>query len=493
MAWTDLLKAAPDPQAIDAPGRMQAGAASALERQKAAIANQAEQLKFEQAKGLQEAFANGIDTVAGPPDANGRPTVRHEFNQEKFLSGLTKNPSAMAAYKEYAGTVFPQAQAEAAQKAVAETAGPGGGIDPTKVAGAMAANPLAAKTILETARGQQEAGYGSATKILPAKLGAAVMGVQSTPEAPLGSMMGNEAAAPQLPGMGGGGAKLATAADIDSLNSHDRAAKVLALANAGIPLKSTKSADIAAAVNQWQAANVGKALAKVDWFDPSSVVGGVMGIPSAQAEANTALTTGGNALQSAAQGIKAGGLGITDQEQTQDMVQQLRAQGFNANPGNVGQITEAKAAFDWLSNTSEHIDSLKKLVAKGAKIDDDTFANTISAMENAPMVAESISNMAGQKRFLEGIRTSPSYGALVKSADGNPIHFFRSLSSAKLGAQDQKTVLEQLGTIVDTQLETGKAKNDLEQFRMRKAWHAGLKEKPKAKGGARRAATAEDF
>lgn len=158
-------------------------------------------------------------------------------------------------------------------------------------------------------------------------------------------------------------------------------------------------------------------------------------------------------------------LSVQGSEQEQDQVAKLRKAGFDANPSNASLILEKKAPFDWLKNTSDDIHELRAEAAKG-KVDKDLFNSTISALSNAPMVAESITNLAGEHRFFENLRTDPSLGALIKSSDGNPVHFIQSLGSAKLGAQSQEKVLSILGNIVDTQLKTGKAKSDLDQFRL---------------------------
>jgi hypothetical protein len=186
--------------------------------------------------------------------------------------------------------------------------------------------------------------------------------------------------------------------------------------------------------------------------------------PAIQNQIYAALTTQGQGVRSTDLSQTGAGLSNTGAGQVQDQVSQYRSQGYNVNPGNIGKFLDVKGQYDWLGNTAQHIAELQAQIKDGKAIDTETFGNVVRSMENAPQVAESISNLAQQKKFLEGIREEPSYGALVKAADGNPVHFFQGLAGAKLGAQSQKVVLDQLGTIVNTQLKTGQAKSNLDQF-----------------------------
>ena len=189
--------------------------------------------------------------------------------------------------------------------------------------------------------------------------------------------------------------------------------------------------------------------------------------PALQNQIYAGLTTQGQGVRSTDLSQTGAGLANTGAGQVQDQVSQYRSQGYSVSPANIGKFLDVKGQYDWLGNTANHIAELQAQIKAGTPIDTETFGNVIRSMENAPQVAESISNLAQQKKFLEGIREEPSYGALVKAADGNPVHFFQGLAGAKLGAQSQKVVLDQLGTIVNTQLKTGQAKSNLDQFRAR--------------------------
>lgn len=424
--------------------------------------------------------------------------VVHEFDNDRFQQNLQSSPAALDAYKAWSETIMPQQQKLVENRAVAAQLTPEGGIDPTKIVETAQANPDFAASVFSQGVGNLRTLSGAASEVAGNRV---ATGAMATPGglAPMESAQGLSQIVPKQFGDVSAGQAVdeATVSSVIGGDPAARASAIQRLVDAGQPVPPNASdAQIAAATNALAAAKVRALGAGVDVKQPGSMANVALSAsakaPSVIQDALGSVFGDKYALVQKKLGIQGSQLNVTGGEQAQDLVQSLRQQGFNANPGNAAKIQETKAAFDWLSDTSKEIEHLKKKVAKGEKISDDTFHNTIAAMENAPMVAESISNLAGQKRFLEGIRTSPSYGALIKSADGNPASFLRALASAKLGAQDQATVLDQLGTIVETQLKTGKAKNDLDQYRIR-SLKPSVFDKPAAQPDGRRKATAEDF
>jgi hypothetical protein len=376
---------------------MQAGRTTALAQQSAAIKNQADAYELQKAQGLQAAFANGIETVAGPPDKNGKPTVAHKFNQDKFLAGLQENPAALEAYKSYVEKAYPQIQTETANQIVPNLLGTNGQVSGPQTTQAMADNPNSAGTVLSTAMNLQAAQQKSVSQAIGTNLEVGVTGAQGANNSGVGSIEANATMQPKVPGFGAGTAGTTTPADIEKLDAPTRAARARGLANLGFPPASNSSADIADASNRWRAVNVGKSLSGIDWTNAGSAIGGLMAAPAAAAQANQDATANGLGIKSGAQGIQSGALGITGQVQTQDLVQQLQRAGFQANPGNAGTIQQAKASYDWLDNTAKEIKQVTEQVAKSA-MDPDQFAAKVNAFSNAPMVAESIRRLAPSSR-----------------------------------------------------------------------------------------------
>jgi hypothetical protein len=490
--WTSMLQGPPQTQVLDVPGQMQAGRTTALAQQSAAIKNQADAYELQKAQGLQAAFANGIETVAGPPDKNGNPTVAHKFNQDKFLAGLQENPAALEAYKSYVEKAYPQIQTETANQVVPKLLGTNGQVSGPQTTQAMADNPNAAGTVLSTAMNLQAAQQKSVPQAIGTNLEVGATGAQGDNGSGVGSIEANATMQPKVPGFGADG-EYSTPQGIAKLAPSDRKALVRKLNATPFPPASDSMADIAASNAKWQSAHIGQSLGSVDPTNPLSVSAWAAGAPVTAANATGEAIQGGYQAKGSQLSQASAQLGLTDEERKKDLADTWRERGFAANTGNVDKIQGLAGPYEWLFNTSDDIKTLKAQAAKG-KTDPDLFNSTISALSNAPMVAESISNLAGQQRFLENIRTDPSYGALIKAADGNPIHFMQALTSAKLGAQSQEKVLQVLGNIVDTQLKTGQAFSSLNQYRAGAApgWVGDLKKPPPGKK-ARRMATAEDF
>jgi len=404
-------------------------------------------------------------------------------DKAKFYQLAAGTPYGVSAIKAYADTVFPQAQKEQGQRAALQVLNPDGSVGGVETAKAMRENPDFAGTTLATAMDLQKNQFGNASEI--AKNRATVQSLSpgawaSQPTtaptaAQPGSIGGNAGMQVQLPTDAGGGYKGDFSVDEYAKRSpQDQAALRRGLIGVSDELdnpitEKSSPASIASAVRRLQAMQFAAGLPGTDPRDP------LASVEKRGAAMNAAPATGLKAVQDAiARGYSLAGtnlsqkgaaLSVQGSEQAQYQVAKLRKAGFDANPSNASLILEKKATFDWLKNTSDDIHELRAEATKG-KVDNDLFNSTISALSNAPMVAESITNLAGEHRFFENLRTDPSLGALIKSSDGNPVHFIQSLGSAKLGAQSQEKVLSILGNIVDTQLKTGKAKSDLDQFRL---------------------------
>ena len=478
--WSNTLNTYKQP--LDAPGSFLAGRTAALDQQRQALENQTKQFELQKAQGLQQAFANGIDTQVGPPDKNGNPTVTHVFNQDKFLAGLKSlSTSAQLAYKEYVEKAYPQAQTEAASQMVAETQGQGGSLNPQKVSEWLAMHPSAALTGVNVARGQQQAGVESAGKIAPIKASLGLLGVQDNPGAPIGSLQGNQEMQPKIPGIGALG-NATTADNVDALPPHERAAKVLALTNAGLPPKSAKSADIADALNRWQSANVGKQLAGVDWFNPSQVMGVGLGVPAAQAEANADLTAKGNALISARQGQKSAAQEIGIKEKTIANADDFNKRGFTGVTGaNVDDAQKLQGDVKAIHSSAVQAKQLASDPKKVAALSDDDFGfdvyNIMKNVKNADDV-KTISDDAHMSGF---IRPGASLGKILSESDG-PMDFFKGAFRSNLSKTDRIQLLLSIQLASENAEKNGIARSNMEgkygPGKMPWEWPQILKEKP---------------
>lgn len=175
----------------------------------------------------------------------------------------------------------------------------------------------------------------------------------------------------------------------------------------------------------------------------------------------------------------------TSWEQEQNAVQNAHGEGFgNVYSGNISGYMQAKSAFDWLKTTDKEIHDMSKEVKTGKVLDKDDFRGQVMALSNAPIVADNISTESGRSAFMSVIRTDPSLQSIWRESGGNPIHFLQSAASAKLSAQSQSRVLDVLGSITSTQLKTGKAFQDLNQYRTREE---------RAKNSAPRILKPEDY
>ena len=404
-------------------------------------------------------------------------------DQKKFYELAAGTPFGVSAIKAYADTVFPQKQKEREHSAALAVLDPSGSVGGAETARAMQEDPSTAGTTLSTAMGLQKTQFANAAEA--AKNKATVLSLfpgawasQPTTKptsAQPGSIGGNAGMQVTLPTATGAGYKGDFSVDqYAKMSPQDQEAFRRGMIGATDELdnpitEKSSPASIASAGRRVQAMQYMAGNPGVDPRDP------LASVEKSGANLNAAPATGLKAIQDVIQRgyqlkgtnlFQTGtGLANTGASQVQDQVAKLRKAGFDANPGNAGNILEKKATFDWLKNTSDDIHELRTEASKG-KVDNDLFNSTVSALSNAPMVAESITNMAGEHRFFENLRTDPSLGALIKSSDGNPVHFMQSLGSAKLGAQSQAKVLDILGNIVDTQLKTGKAKSDLDALRL---------------------------
>ena len=403
-------------------------------------------------------------------------------DQDKFYQLASGTPYGVSAIKAYADTIFPQMQKQTVAGGGAKILDENGSVGGQQVAAAMQENPNFSTDILGTAMNVQKAQFGNAADIAKARTTVQAVSPGAWASQPTtaptgaqpGSIGGNTGMQVQAPTVGTGNYKGDFSVDqYAKMSPQDQAALRRGLIGVSDELdnpvnEKSSPASIASAARKLQATQFTAGLPGVDVNDIGST------IEKTGAANNAGPAVGLKAVQDAiARGYSLKGTNLSQTgagfsnlaaAQGQDPVQEFRAAGFNANPSNIAQLQQAKASYDWLDNTSNEIKQVTAQVAK-SPLDPDQFAAKVNAFSNAPMVAESISNLAGQKRFFENMRIDPSLGALVKESDGNPLHFLQSLGSVKLGAQSQQKVLEVLGNIVDTQLQTGQAKSTLDQFR----------------------------
>ena len=466
--WMSALPSAwkpqdPNTQVQAAQAGAQTAATQAVAAQTAVAAEDANQERIRK-QALQDIFAKSVVTKI----KGGK--IVHEIDNDAFHQNLQTSPVALGAYKAWMDTVNPAAATNATQQALAANATAQGGLDAQGLAQYAQGSDYAGQ-ILAAGRAIQQAQATAGTDIAANKFAQSRLGTGS--DAQPGSLVYNEDVKPKEMDATASAGHIGPEV-VSALSKEGKVAAIYKLKAKGIVLPPNATPQqIADAANSIADAQVSaQSVQGTDLKQPMSLATSAFQTaasePSIRNKAYGEIFGDELGVVQQKLGIRGAQLGVTGGEQEQALIKSLRDQGYAATPSKSADLIAKKGAYDWLVNTSNDIKEKTAELKETGKLEgDDTFHNTVSAWENAPMVAESISNLAGQQRFLEGIRTSPSYGALVEAADGNPVHFFRALASAKLGAQDQATVLSELGNIVDTQLRSGKAKSELDQYRIK--------------------------
>lgn len=429
---------------------------------------EAQRIANAKATGLQSAFASAITTTIDPKTG----AVSHGLDNDKLLANLQGNPAALDAYKEYVTTTYPQAGKEAVSQRIAATANPEtGAVRPSAVSAGAANSPQAA-ALYGAGQDMLKGQFGTAQQVAGAKAGLGLVGASQTDVSPT-TVEGMEVS---MPGASGKGIPQTTAEYIAKLPKKDRAYLVSGLISSGIESDYNTPQGIAEGMNKAGALAAQQSMKGFDPSNPSTWFGAVTGAaPAAQAAKGALFQTGlgtAGAIQGQTQLA-------TTFDQAQASIQDAHRQGYTkVGAGNIGEFTQAKSEFDWLQNTFDKASEMKDGLKTG-KVGADEFNAEVSALLNAPMVAESISTESGRSKFMENLRTDPSWEAIIRQSDGNILGALRGGAAAKLSAQSQGKVLDILTTIVGTQLKSGQAKSKLDQYKPKK-WS---EERPNAATG----------
>lgn len=163
-------------------------------------------------------------------------------------------------------------------------------------------------------------------------------------------------------------------------------------------------------------------------------------------------------------------------EQEQDPIQAARADGFKlVNPKNVDKYQDARGIFDWLGNTkTETDDLLKELKAKGS-IDSDLLGTKLTALTQSAKFSEGIGTENAEKGFMATMRRDKALGDIAATSTGIK-DFLENVGKNKLGAQSQQFLLQNLSSLLGTQIESGKTASYLKSLRGGKGANATIQE-----------------
>ncbi len=161
-------------------------------------------------------------------------------------------------------------------------------------------------------------------------------------------------------------------------------------------------------------------------------------------------------------------------EQEQDPIQAARADGFKlVNPKNVDKYQDARGVFDWLGNTKTETDELlKELKAKGA-IDSDLLGTKLTALTQSAKFSEGIGTENAEKGFMATMRRDKALGDIASTSTGLK-DFLENVGKNKLGAQSQQFLLQNLSSLLGTQIESGKTASYLKSLRGGKGANATI-------------------
>ena len=267
-----------------------------------------------------------------------------------------------------------------------------------------------------------------------------------------------------------GGFTPRTADDVSRMSKQDRDETVAGLRAKGVSLPSNPSADdVARGVNMYAGAQV---RAKMGGFNPFDL-GETM-------KAATGMATGGEAIANEATGELAKGAretkttrlgqtsaaqGIQSTGQELAAVDDARRQGFgNVTRSNLPNFKEAKTNFDWLNGTKGDTDALLQQVRAGKPLDPDQFGNLLNGLTQSAKAVEGVNTEAAQANFMATMRRQKSIGQVVQEAHG-----FGDLAALAgknaIAPQEQAIILKNLSDLLGLQLKSGKAANQLNQYR----------------------------
>ena len=270
-----------------------------------------------------------------------------------------------------------------------------------------------------------------------------------------------------------GGYTPKTAKDFSNQQAREEFARGLE-SKAGIPVKrdAKGNADPQSVADGVNILAAQRYQAQFKGFDPfnlsemfKTTAEGANTAPAAAQGAVEEIGQAGRDIKSTRLGQTSTAQGIESTAQELSAVADARKSGFgNVTRSNIGQFRDAKGAHDWLQGTKQETDALLSQLRTGQPLDADQFGNLLTGLTQAPKFAEGIGTEAGQANFMATMRRDKSLGQVVQEAHG-----FGDLAglAAKnaIAPQEQAVILKNLSDLLDLQLKSGKAANELNQYR----------------------------
>lgn len=146
-------------------------------------------------------------------------------------------------------------------------------------------------------------------------------------------------------------------------------------------------------------------------------------------------------------------------------VDDARKNGFgNVTRSNFADFNRANSAIGWLASTKRETDELRSAIASGKQLDPDKFSTLLIGLAQAPKAAEGIGTEAAQDAFMSNLRAEKSLGRIAQEAHG--IKDLVSLAAKnQIAPQEQAVILDNLSSTLALQLKSGKAANDIDQYK----------------------------
>lgn len=109
--------------------------------------------------------------------------------------------------------------------------------------------------------------------------------------------------------------------------------------------------------------------------------------------------------------------GIIEKEQKQEVVRQLKSEGYNATVDNAAEIIKLKGQQETIDKNIKHLEDLKERV-KAGRMDPDVFNSELKNIMAAIQSAENIGTEAQRESLFKTLRADPSLAATLESVDG---------------------------------------------------------------------------